>query len=163
MIPAKKHMMAIIGIIVITMIFVFGYITEQKNQQKNDCTVLKQSFDDSIKKLNLPADGSNPDYFCAGLYPTSNFSKLEPKWAVAKLEKKRIDENTIILSFKGIDETEIIWFTTKNHSKYKEGDYYKIDMYNFCRFWYSMLSSSTETSSEISSTIIEPEKIVCKQ
>lgn len=112
-------------------------VTGEYNQQENDCTLHLQSFDDSIKKFylpaNLPAGGSNPDFLCTGLDFTTDFSKLKPKWVIAKLEKKEIEEDTLILTFKGINEIQK-WFTTKeDYSKYQEGNYYQIDMYNFCR------------------------------
>jgi hypothetical protein len=119
----------IIGFVIL-LIFTFSGCVSQ-NHQKKDCDILQQNFDDYIERSALPIVDSNS--LCHGLYVSSDFSKLPPKWAVGKLINLST-EFEYSLTFEGVDKTgAVVIPLDKNEiSEYEIGKYYKIDMNNIC-------------------------------
>ncbi len=91
---------------------------------------------------------------------SSDFTKLEPKWAIAKLVN--IEGNTNLeLTFKGQEKELKFNFPTNklNETELKLDNYYKIDMNNYCRQIFAMLDS--RAPSPLLETLIAPEKSKC--
>jgi hypothetical protein len=122
-----------------------------------ECTALKESFDTYVEKSYLPFI-NNSDSLCYGLYVSSNFSELTPKWAVGELLVIRESKFT----FEGVlrNATIPMELTSAEASQYKIGMNFKIDMNNICRNFFIMADS--RYPSPISTTFIKPEEINCK-
>jgi hypothetical protein len=130
--------------------------TAKKTSPLVDCSILKESFDTYVEKSYLPFF-NNSDSLCYGLYVSSNFSELTPKWAVGELLVIRESKFT----FEGISRNATIPMELTNieASQYKIGRDYKIDMNNICRNFFRMADS--RYSSPISSTFVKPEEVEC--
>lgn len=134
----------------------------QKSKEIN-CDQLQQDFDYYLKKSELPFY-DNPHSLCFGLSMNSNFSQLEPKWAVGKLVNisKESPETQTLLFFQGVNkQTYTVYYSLSDEeaAEYVLGNYYKLDMMNICRYWFSGLSSLY--LSPILDTFVKPEEIGC--
>ena len=157
--PFKKIALSKITIIVFITILFAGCTLGQKDQAI-DCIPLLQSFDDYVEKFNLPII-ENQDSLCHGLYVSSDFSNLPPKWAIGKLVNIR-KEFQYFLKFTGLNKTETIRIPLEKEEldQYQIGEYYKIDMNNICRSFFMLADSRYPFP--IEATFAKPEKVICK-
>lgn len=154
----KINHVIIIGLIILVIIaFILTEFSTRQNQDTNDCNKLKENFDAYVEKSKLPII-DNSESLCHGLYIGSNFSNLEPKWAVGELLE--IKDSTLTL--KGISRNITLSFNLTNEEikKYETGKYYKVDMNNICRNFFMMVDS--RFPSPIRTTLINPEQINCE-
>jgi hypothetical protein len=113
-------------------------------------------FDLYAQKSRLPIL-ENAQSLCHGIYLSSNFSQLSPKWAVGKLTA--MDEHS--LTFQGNERNATIFIRDTNiqSDNYHVGSCYKIDMMNICRGFMMMVDS--RYPSPVSQTFVMPEKVSC--
>ncbi|MFA7717864.1 MAG: hypothetical protein WC875_04065 [Candidatus Absconditabacterales bacterium] len=122
-----------------------------------------QKFDDYITSSTLPIADSGS--LCHGLYIGSNFKKLSPKWAVGKLIIESGEfvfkgaNKTLDASWLSYDNTKGIHVSKISNSE-SEGKYYKIDMNNWCRYFFSFAENSFP--SKINWGWVEPVEVTCK-
>lgn len=155
----KNKLLTILGGIAIILILIYTTQNTKQPVQKNDCTRLIHDFDTYVQRSRLPIP-DNPDSLCHGLYVGSDYSSMEPRWAVARLVNVS-SEFHYSLTFAGAEETAAIVIPMKEDEvkEYAVGNYYRIDMNNICRFFFMMADS--RYPSEIASTFIKPEEIEC--
>ena len=154
----KKINQVMIGLIVLLIIaFMLTEFSTRQNQNANSCNKLKENFDIYVEKSNLPII-DNSESLCHGLYIGSNFSNLEPKWAIGEL----VEIKGSALTLKGISRNITLSFNLTNEEikKYEIGKYYKIDMNNICRNFFMMVDS--RFPSPIGNTLVKPEQINCE-
>jgi len=125
----------------------------------NDCPIFKKKFDNYIERSKLPIL-ENSNSLCHGLNLQSNFSALNPKWAVGKLINVSTS-NEYLLTFKGNNEIGSFFVSLRNNNSYEDKleRYYKIDMNNICRYFFMMIDSRSQ--SPIINTVVEPTEIKC--
>ena len=134
-----------------------GYVLRHNKKQSVDCNLLMQKFDEYMTRSSLPII-ENSNSLCHGLYIWSNFKKLNPKRAVGKM----IIENKQFI-FRWINTTWSIdqlwknfWISTDEN----EGKYYKIDMNNICRWFFSL--ADNQSPSAINRGWVNPIEVTCK-
>jgi hypothetical protein len=141
----------------LVLVVIISGCTTKQTSPLVECTPLKESFDAYVEKSYLPFI-NNSDSLCYGLYVSSNFSELTPKWAVGELLVIRESKFT----FEGVlrNVTFPMALTRVEASQYKIGRNYKIDMNNICRNFFMMADS--RYPSPISTSFIKPDEINCK-
>ncbi len=139
----------------VLVILLFG----NSNKEVNSCQSELVMFDEYIEKSNLPII-ENPNSLCYGLNMSSDFEKLEPKWAVAKFIGLNL-EFQYGLTFEGDKKTEIINIPLSQSevSQLQVDQYYKIDMNNICIYFFMMVDS--RMPSPLESTFTKPELTNC--
>jgi len=123
----------------------------------DNCKDLRSNFDDHVLRSRLPIF-ENPDSLCHGMNMGTDFSGLEPRWAVGKLIE--VDSKSNALVFEGANLTsQMFWPASINEWDYEVGSYYKVDMNNICRSFFMMADS--RYPSPISATFVKPKKVNC--
>lgn len=155
----KRLVFVIIGALFTLIILSFGWRIFNNNDVKLLDTYSAEIalFDKYIKASKLPII-DNQDSLCNGLYVSTDFSKVAPKYAVAKLiDIKAQFEYTFV--FKGKNETgEMVIPISKDElPTYEIGQYYRIDMMNICRN--SMMMADNMSPSRIKETFVKPFQI----
>lgn len=151
-----KHIKFSIFSIIIVVLMYIVYSLKQNNQ-KIDCAVFMEKFDNYITNSLLPIM-ENPNSLCYNLNFGSDFTKLNPKRAVGKIV---IEKNTFI--FKWINKTWSIDQLWKNYWSIDNGNeekYYKVDMNNLCRWFFSLVDS--QYPSKRNRGWIQPREVRCK-
>ncbi len=141
--------------IALIILFFLITISSCKNEDipKIDCANLQKDFQTYLKKSRLPFD--NPDSICYDFNLGTDVSKVEPKWAVAKVTK--MDPIAHRVEFEGEKDEDIPF---PYDPIYKVGQYYKVDIINKCRTILIWVSSSLP--SPIEKTIVKPQRVDCK-
>ncbi len=141
----------------ILILLVFSFAGCLDVETVENCPDLRSDFDDYVLRSRLPIF-ENTDSLCHGMNMGTDFSELEPRWAVGKLTG--IDARSNALVFEGENKSAQIWSPTPiSEWDYEVGAYYRIDMNNICRSFFMMADS--RYPSPITATFVKPEKVNC--
>lgn len=156
----QKYLKFILLLFLIVFLYIlFVLLFENSNKKENLCENDLEKFDEYIISSALPIT-ENPKSLCHEINMSTNFSELEPKWAVAKFIGLNL-EYQYGLTFEGNKKTETINIPMNETevSKFQVDEFYKIDMNNICRYFFMMADS--RSPSPIESTFTKPELINC--
>ncbi len=125
-----------------------------------DCDSMMRDFDYYAARSTLPI--SDPDSLCHGMYLGygSDFSDLEPKWAVGKLAEVTGDFGySLVLEGLESEVTMSMPFDGEQMPGLAVGRYYRVDMNNICRHFFMMVDS--RYPSPVAGTFVKPEMVRC--
>lgn len=133
-------------------------VDTQTNISFTECFRLQKKFDEYIEKANLPIHQVGS--LCYGLNMSSNFLKLEPKWAIGKLTKVN-PEFTYTFTFEGLNKSGDVQvpLTEEELKNFQVGEYYKIDMHNKCKHFF--MTADSRFPSPLASTFVKPQPVSC--
>lgn len=145
-----------LSIILITILI---FASQENPIVDNTCDKQLTAFDSFVVKSKLPVI-EDSDSLCHGLTISTDFSKLEPKWAVGKFIGINLDYKYGLI-FEGKDTTEVINVPLQEHEvkDLKLEHYYKVDMNNICRN--NLMLVDSKYPSTISETFIRPIETNC--
>jgi hypothetical protein len=143
------------GILVIFAVLIFV----DPKDKTNSCTSELEKFDTYIKANQIAI--SEQESLCYGLTTSTDFTKLEPRYAVARFIGLTLNFKYTLLFEGNKEETQMnIPLTDTEASKLVVDNYYKVDVNNFCRAFLMMADS--RNPSPITETFIKPEPVECK-
>jgi hypothetical protein len=121
------------------------------------CSEGLKLFDTYSEQIGTPKT-EDKNSLCFGITSGSNFSKIEPKWAIAKAIRLAPYYNSMP-AFTGDKSMRTIGNSVSMDQNLEDNAYYKIDMINFCREL--LIESDKNATSKISKTLTPLEKVDC--